>query len=84
MLDSWGCKESDTTEGTSQQQQQAESKASSTLCPNLVIVVIVLVAPSCLTLCNPMDCSPPGPSVHEILQVRILEWIAIPFSRGSS
>ena len=39
---------------------------------------------SCLTLCNPMDCSPPGTSVHEILQARILEWVAISFSRGSS
>ena len=43
-----------------------------------------LVAKSCLTLCNPMDCSPPGSSVHGILQARILEWVAIPFSRGSS
>ena len=43
-----------------------------------------LVAQLCLTLCNPMDCSLPGPSVHGILQARILEWIAIPFSRGSS
>ena len=38
----------------------------------------------CLTLCNPMDCGPPGSSVHGILQARILEWVAIPFSRGSS
>ena len=37
-----------------------------------------------LTFCNPMDCSPPGSSVHGILQVRILEWVAIPFSRESS
>ena len=37
-----------------------------------------------LTLCNPMDCSLPGSSVHEILQARILEWVAIPFSRESS
>ena len=36
------------------------------------------------TRCNPMDCSTPGSSVHEILQARILEWVAIPFSRGSS
>ena len=35
------------------------------------------------TLCNPMDCRPPGSSVHGILQARILEWVAIPFSRGS-
>ena len=39
---------------------------------------------SCPTLCNPMDCSPPGFSVHEILQARILEWVAMPFTRGSS
>ena len=44
----------------------------------------VLVAQSCLTLCDPMDCSPPGSSVHGILQARILEWVAIPFSRESS
>ena len=36
---------------------------------------------SCLTLWDPMDCSPSGSSVHGILQARILEWIAIPFSR---
>ena len=35
------------------------------------------VAQSCLTLCDPMDCSPPGSSVHGILQARILEWVAI-------
>ena len=40
------------------------------------------VAQWCPTLCDPMDCSPPGSSVHGILQARILEWIAIPFSRG--
>ena len=39
---------------------------------------------SCPTLCDPMDCSPPGSSVHGILQVRILEWVAMPSSRGSS
>ena len=44
----------------------------------------VLVSQSCLTLCNPMDCSLPGSSVHGFLQARILEWVAIPFSRGSS
>ena len=44
----------------------------------------MFIAQSCLTLCNPMDCSPPGSSVHGILQARILEWVAIPFSRGSS
>ena len=39
---------------------------------------------SCLTLCDPIDCIPPGSSVHRILQSRILEWVAMPFSRGSS
>ena len=39
---------------------------------------------SCLTLCYPMDCSPPGSTVHRILQAKIVEWVAIPFSRGSS
>ena len=38
----------------------------------------------CPTLWNPIDCSPPGSSVHGIIQARILEWVAIPFSRGSS
>ena len=42
------------------------------------------VAQSCPTLCDPVDCSLPGFSIHEILQARRLEWIAISFSRGSS
>ena len=42
------------------------------------------VAQSCLTLCDPRDCSPPGSSVHGIFQARVLEWVAISFSRGSS
>ena len=41
------------------------------------------LAQSCLTLCDPMDCSPPGFSVHRILQARIQEWVAMPSSRGS-
>ena len=46
--------------------------------------VKMLVAQLCSTLCDPMDYNPPGSSVHGILQVRILEWAAILFSRGSS
>ena len=42
------------------------------------------VTQSCLVLCNPMDYNLPGSSVHGISQARILEWVAIPFSRGSS
>ena len=45
--------------------------------------VVVKVAQSCLTLCNPTNHSPPGSSVHGVLQARILQWIAMPFSRGS-
>ena len=44
----------------------------------------VLVAQPCPTLCDLMDCSLPGSSVHGILQARTLEWVALPFSRGSS
>ena len=42
------------------------------------------VAQSCPTLCDPVDCSPPGFSVYGIIHARILEWVAISFSRGSS
>ena len=46
--------------------------------------MVYIISESCLSLCNTMDCSLPGSSVHGILQARILEWVAIPFSRGSS
>ena len=46
--------------------------------------ICCLVAELCLTLCDPLDCSPPGSSGHGILQAGILEWFTIPFSRGSS
>ena len=49
-----------------------------------LLILKVLVTQSCLTLCDPMDYSPPGSSVHGILQARILEWVAMPSSRGSS
>ena len=56
--------------------------------PNLFSPVDCLcmcsVAESCLTVCNPMNHSPPATSVHRISLARILEWVAIPFSRGSS
>ena len=42
------------------------------------------VTQSCLTLCDPIDCSLPGSSVHGIFQAIVLEWVAISFSRGSS
>ena len=46
--------------------------------------LVRLHAQSCLTLCDPMDCSPPGSSVHGIFQARTLEWVAISSSQGSS
>ena len=47
-------------------------------------MLCVLSLQSCLSLCNAMNCSPPGSSVHGILQERILEWVAMTSSRGSS
>ena len=48
----------------------------------LSVCVCVCVCESCSpVLCNPMDCSPPGSPIHEILQARTLEWVAMPFSR---
>ena len=59
-----------------------------TLCVWVCVCVFVCVCTksfqSCPTLCNTMDCSLPGSSMHGILQARIPEWVAIPSSRGSS
>ena len=60
----WGHTESDTTGLSSSSSKQSEMK----------------VAQLCPTLCDPMDCSPPGSSVHGILQARILEWVAIDYT----
>ena len=49
-----------------------------------VLLLVCSVTQSRLTLCDPVDYSPPGSSVHGILQARILEWVAISSSRGSS
>ena len=56
-------------------------KAGETFCTYEIESVVAQLCPA---LSNPMDCSLPGSSVRGILQARILEWIAIPFSRGSS
>ena len=53
-------------------------------CLHWILNSEVLVAQLCLTLCDCMDCSPPSSTVHGILQARILEWVAIPFSKRSS
>ena len=63
---------------------QPELWFSVSLAHSYSLKVKVLVAQSCLTLCDPMDCSPPGFSVFGVLWARILASVAIPFSRGSS
>ena len=50
----------------------------------IVYNVCAKLPQSCLTLCDRMDCSPPGSSDYGLLQARILEWVAMPSSRGSS
>ena len=59
--------------------QQLWSTASS-----IILCVRAKSLQPCLTLCDPMDCSPPGSSVHGLLQARILEWAAMSSSRASS
>ena len=78
----WGHKESDTIE----QLTHINAVFSKKLAFKIFLKnrEKVLVAQPCPTLCNPKDCSLPGSSVHGILQARILEWIALPFFRGSS
>ena len=56
------------------------SRPRKSVCP----CVYAQLIQSCSTLCDPMDCSPPSSSVHGILQARILQWVAMPSSRGSS
>ena len=57
---------------------------SATLEDFILRSVCVLTHFSHVQLCDPMDCSLPGSSVHGILQARVLEWVAMPSSRGSS
>ena len=80
---SWGRKESDTTEQLNWTEIHIYMKKSiSSL--RRCWALLCLVTQSCPTLCDSMDCSPPGSSVHGILQARILGWVAISCSRGSS
>ena len=69
--------------------EKCPSGPSSSLFPTALCVcesknVKLIVAQLCPTLCNAVNCSPPTSPVHGILQPRMLEWVAIPFSRGSS
>ena len=63
---------------------QISFSALKILCVCVCVCVCVWVAQSCLTLCDPKDCTLPGSSDHGILQARRLEWVGILFSRGSS
>ena len=62
----------------------SQKHGNSKVVRNKKCVKVKIVSQSCLTLCNPMDCSSPRSSVHGILQARILEQVAIPFSRACS
>ena len=65
--------------------RRCTSDSSVWICVCVCVCVCVHVShSSCLTLCHPMNHSPPGSSVHGIIQARILVWVAIPFSRGFS
>ena len=64
-------------------QQSREECYEDPLLIKLAAASEVKVAQLCSTLCRPMDCYPPGSSVHGVLQARVLEWVAISFSRGS-
>ena len=66
-----------------QERKGKEAKQMRDFRPNPKLSLSLLIAQSCPALCNPMDCSPPGSSVHGILQTRKLEWVAIFFSKGS-
>ena len=63
---------------------RTQQQHSTRLVIAVIVSIVLSVIQSCLTLCDPMDCRSPDSSVHGILQARILEWVAIPFSRGSS
>ena len=76
----YGVAESDTTDATWQQRVIISvnfQKVKGCVC-------VCSASQSCLTLCDPVDCSPPGFSVHGILHTRILRWAVISSSRGSS
>ena len=77
-----GVSESDTTEHLNNNRKTQFPKLSERE-NTISLGVAVLVPQLCPSLCDHTDCSPPGPSVRGILQAGILEWVAIPVSRGS-
>ena len=69
---------------TASQHRMIKGHRTQNMWSTALFLVKVLVAQLCLTLCNPTFCNPSGSTVHGILQARTLQWVAIPFSRGSS
>ena len=67
-----------------QEQSDLQKWGPQSLVPFFLVKNIKKVTQLCPTLCNPMDGNLPGSSVHGILQARILEWVAVPFTSGSS
>ena len=63
---------------------QGSSSGGRPVIKNLHVITVHVRSQSCLTLCDPMDCTPPGSSVYGIVQARILEWVTISYYRGSS
>ena len=78
----WGRKESDKTEPLNRTEPSAFQSEIFKICNKNKSMDRSEVAQSCPTLCNPVDCSLPGSSLHGILQAKILEWVAISFSNG--
>ena len=64
--------------------ERQEQKAVTEAATEALLNACVYLKSVCLTFCDPMDCSPPGSSVHGILQARILVWVALSYSGGSS
>ena len=67
-----------------QSSEAPETPSSRLTSEGQLLLKVSEFAQSCPTLCDPVDCSPPGSSIHGIIQARILEWVAIFFSRGFS
>ena len=63
---------------------EGKGQTSPRVCVCVCVCVYAKLLLLCPTLCHPMDCSPPGSTVHEILQARVLGWVAMPSFRGSS
>ena len=80
----WGRKESDVTQRLNNNNQTWKISTRGHCCTSVTFCEPLSPLQLCPTLCNPMDCSPPGFSVHGIIQARVLEWAVMPSSRELS